>query len=118
MRGGTSKGVFLRPENLPSDAAARDRILLRIIGSPDPYGKQIDGMGAATSSTSKIVLIFEIAAAGLRRGLPLRPPVRHADRGRRGAQRERAMGGQEGADEPQRASAHGGLGEGAKCISV
>jgi probable AcnD-accessory protein PrpF len=57
MRGGTSKGVFLRPEDLPADPAARDRILLRIIGSPDPYGKQIDGMGAATSSTSKIVLI-------------------------------------------------------------
>jgi probable AcnD-accessory protein PrpF len=57
MRGGTSKGVFLRPENLPSDPAARDRVLLRIIGSPDPYGKQIDGMGAATSSTSKVVLV-------------------------------------------------------------
>jgi probable AcnD-accessory protein PrpF len=57
MRGGTSKGVFLRPEDLPADAAARDRILLRIIGSPDPYGKQIDGMGAATSSTSKVVLV-------------------------------------------------------------
>jgi probable AcnD-accessory protein PrpF len=57
MRGGTSKGVFLRPEHLPSDPAARDRMLLRIIGSPDPYGKQIDGMGAATSSTSKVVLI-------------------------------------------------------------
>jgi len=57
MRGGTSKGVFLRPEDLPSDASARDRILLRIIGSPDPYGKQIDGMGAATSSTSKVVLV-------------------------------------------------------------
>ena len=57
MRGGTSKGVFLRPENLPADAAARDRLLLRIVGSPDPYGKQIDGMGAATSSTSKVVLV-------------------------------------------------------------
>ena len=57
MRGGTSKGVFLRPEDLPADAAARDRVLLRIIGSPDPYGKQIDGMGAATSSTSKVVLV-------------------------------------------------------------
>jgi len=57
MRGGTSKGVFLRPEDLPADPAARDRVLLRIIGSPDPYGKQIDGMGAATSSTSKVVLI-------------------------------------------------------------
>jgi probable AcnD-accessory protein PrpF len=57
MRGGTSKGVFLRPEDLPAEPAARDRVLLRIIGSPDPYGKQIDGMGGATSSTSKVVLI-------------------------------------------------------------
>jgi 2-methylaconitate isomerase len=57
MRGGTSKGVFLRPEHLPADPAARDRILLRIIGSPDPYGKHIDGMGGATSSTSKVVLV-------------------------------------------------------------
>ena len=61
MRGGTSKGVFLRPEGLPADTAARDRLLLRIIGSPDPYGKQIDGMGAATSSTSKVVLISKSA---------------------------------------------------------
>ena len=57
MRGGTSKGVFFRREDLPADPAARDRLLLRVIGSPDPYGKQIDGMGAATSSTSKIVLL-------------------------------------------------------------
>jgi 2-methylaconitate cis-trans-isomerase PrpF len=57
MRGGTSKGVFFRREDLPSDPAARDRILLRVIGSPDPYGKQIDGMGGATSSTSKVVLL-------------------------------------------------------------
>jgi len=59
MRGGTSKGVFLRPEHLPADAAARDRLLLRILGSPDPYGKQIDGMGGATSSTSKVVLVSQ-----------------------------------------------------------
>jgi probable AcnD-accessory protein PrpF len=64
MRGGTSKGVFLRPENLPADPAARDRLLLRIIGSPDPYGKQIDGMGAATSSTSKVVLISKSRREG------------------------------------------------------
>jgi probable AcnD-accessory protein PrpF len=57
MRGGTSKGVFFRREDLPADPAARDRLLLRVIGSPDPYGKQIDGMGAATSSTSKVVLL-------------------------------------------------------------
>jgi probable AcnD-accessory protein PrpF len=57
MRGGTSKGVFFRAADLPADAAERDRILLRVIGSPDPYGKQIDGMGAATSSTSKVVIL-------------------------------------------------------------
>lgn len=61
MRGGTSKGVFFTPEDLPAtirnNAIARDQLMLRIIGSPDPYGKQIDGMGAATSSTSKVVLV-------------------------------------------------------------
>lgn len=57
MRGGTSKGVFFRADSLPTDPALRDRILLRVIGSPDPYGKQIDGMGGGTSSTSKLVLI-------------------------------------------------------------
>ncbi|SDW59554.1 2-methylaconitate cis-trans isomerase PrpF [Marinobacter mobilis] len=61
MRGGTSKGVFFRLQDLPEAAqvpgAARDAILLRVIGSPDPYGKQIDGMGNATSSTSKTVIL-------------------------------------------------------------
>ena len=61
MRGGTSKGVFFRLQDLPDAAqmpgAARDALLLRVIGSPDPYGKQIDGMGGATSSTSKAVII-------------------------------------------------------------
>ena len=61
MRGGTSKGVFFRLQDLPPAAqvpgAARDRLLLRVIGSPDPYGKQIDGMGGATSSTSKTVIL-------------------------------------------------------------
>ncbi|WP_092439999.1 2-methylaconitate cis-trans isomerase PrpF [Collimonas sp. OK607] len=61
MRGGTSKGVFFRLQDLPEAAqvpgAARDALLLRVIGSPDPYGKQIDGMGAATSSTSKTVIL-------------------------------------------------------------
>lgn len=60
MRGGTSKGVFFRLQDLPAAAQvpgeARDRFLLRVIGSPDPYGKQIDGMGGATSSTSKTVI--------------------------------------------------------------
>ena len=57
MRGGTSKGVFFIAADLPADKAARERILLRVIGSPDRYGKQTDGMGAATSSTSKIVIL-------------------------------------------------------------
>ncbi|ESQ87631.1 3-methylitaconate isomerase [Asticcacaulis sp. AC460] len=57
MRGGTSKGVFFRREDLPDDVEARDRLLLRVIGSPDPYGKQTDGMGGATSSTSKVVIL-------------------------------------------------------------
>jgi probable AcnD-accessory protein PrpF len=61
MRGGTSKGVFFRLQDLPQAAqvpgAARDALLMRVIGSPDPYGKQIDGMGGATSSTSKTVII-------------------------------------------------------------
>ena len=57
MRGGTSKGVFFLASDLPADPVLRDKILLRVIGSPDPYGKHIDGMGGATSSTSKVVLI-------------------------------------------------------------
>jgi 2-methylaconitate isomerase len=61
MRGGTSKGVFFKLSDLPASAhnsgAARDQLLLRVIGSPDPYGKQIDGMGGATSSTSKTVIL-------------------------------------------------------------
>ncbi|EOV9405677.1 2-methylaconitate cis-trans isomerase PrpF [Vibrio parahaemolyticus] len=61
MRGGTSKGVFFNLEDLPQEAqvagAERDKLLLRVIGSPDPYAKQIDGMGGATSSTSKTVIV-------------------------------------------------------------
>ncbi|WP_372832124.1 2-methylaconitate cis-trans isomerase PrpF [Pontibacterium sp.] len=61
IRGGTSKGVFFNLTDLPEVAqvpgAARDAILLRVIGSPDPYGKQTDGMGGATSSTSKTVIL-------------------------------------------------------------
>ncbi|MCF5224008.1 2-methylaconitate cis-trans isomerase PrpF [Pseudomonas syringae] len=61
MRGGTSKGVFFRLNDLPPAAQtpgpARDALLLRVIGSPDPYEKQIDGMGGATSSTSKAVIV-------------------------------------------------------------
>lgn len=68
MRGGTSKGVFFRLQDLPEAArrpgAARDRLLQRVIGSPDPYGKQIDGMGAATSSTSKTVIVSKSSRPG------------------------------------------------------
>ncbi|MBS0444700.1 MAG: 2-methylaconitate cis-trans isomerase PrpF [Proteobacteria bacterium] len=64
MRGGTSKGVFFRTDALPADPAERDRILLRVIGSPDRYGKHIDGLGGATSSTSKVVLIAPSSRPG------------------------------------------------------
>lgn len=61
MRGGTSKGVFFRLQDLPEPCRvpgeARDRLLLRVVGSPDPYAKHIDGMGGATSSTSKAVIV-------------------------------------------------------------
>jgi 2-methylaconitate isomerase len=67
MRGGTSKGVFFRLTDLPfacqSAGPQRDALLLRVIGSPDPYGKQIDGMGAATSSTSKTVILSKSTKA-------------------------------------------------------
>ena len=68
MRGGTSKGVFFSLQDLPVAAQvpgeARDRLLLRVIGSPDPYGKQIDGMGGATSSTSKTVILAKSTRPG------------------------------------------------------
>ena len=68
MRGGTSKGVFFRLEDLPESCRvpgrARDRLFQRVIGSPDPYAAQIDGMGGATSSTSKCVIISPSARAG------------------------------------------------------
>jgi len=61
LRGGTSKGVFFRLQDLPESCqvpgAARDRLFMRVIGSPDPYSAQIDGMGGATSSTSKCVIL-------------------------------------------------------------
>jgi probable AcnD-accessory protein PrpF len=67
MRGGTSKGVFFKLSDLPAAAqqpgVARDQLLLRVIGSPDPYEKQIDGMGAATSSTSKTVILSKSESA-------------------------------------------------------
>jgi probable AcnD-accessory protein PrpF len=68
MRGGTSKGVFFKVTDLPEEAQkpgdARDALLLRVIGSPDPYGKQTDGMGGATSSTSKVVLLSKSEQPG------------------------------------------------------
>ncbi|EHU9449219.1 2-methylaconitate cis-trans isomerase PrpF [Vibrio vulnificus] len=67
MRGGTSKGVFFNLADLPPEAQIagekRDQLLLRVIGSPDPYGKQIDGMGGATSSTSKTVIVSKSSRA-------------------------------------------------------
>ncbi|SEF63340.1 2-methylaconitate cis-trans isomerase [Alcanivorax sp. DSM 26293] len=67
MRGGTSKGVFFSLTDLPKVAQvpgeARDKLLLRVIGSPDPYGKHTDGMGGATSSTSKTVILAKSESA-------------------------------------------------------
>ena len=67
MRGGTSKGVFFSLTDLPEEAQvpgeARDKLLLRVIGSPDPYGKHTDGMGGATSSTSKTVILSKSDSA-------------------------------------------------------
>ncbi|WP_333607697.1 2-methylaconitate cis-trans isomerase PrpF [Arsukibacterium sp.] len=67
MRGGTSKGVFFKLDDLPKAAqepgTARDNLLLRVIGSPDPYGKHTDGMGGATSSTSKTVILSKSSQA-------------------------------------------------------
>jgi probable AcnD-accessory protein PrpF len=67
MRGGTSKGVFFNLTDLPAAAQvageARDKLLLRVIGSPDPYGKHTDGMGGATSSTSKTVILSKSTQA-------------------------------------------------------
>ncbi|UUD64437.1 2-methylaconitate cis-trans isomerase PrpF [Pseudomonas seleniipraecipitans] len=68
MRGGTSKGVFFRLEDLPErcqvPGEARDRLFMRVIGSPDPYSAHIDGMGGATSSTSKCVILSASSRAG------------------------------------------------------
>lgn len=68
MRGGTSKGVFFRLDDLPAPCQvpgpARDALVLRVMGSPDPYGQQIDGLGGATSSTSKVVILSPSARPG------------------------------------------------------
>jgi hypothetical protein len=68
MRGGTSKGVFFKLQDLPEAAQqpgpARDALLLRVLGSPDPYGKQIDGLGNASSSTSKAVILSKSTRSG------------------------------------------------------
>jgi 2-methylaconitate cis-trans-isomerase PrpF len=63
MRGGTSRAIFFRETDLPPEQAARDRIILAAMGSPDSYGRQLDGMGGGISSLSKVAVI----------GLPTRP---------------------------------------------
>lgn len=68
IRGGTSKGVFFRLQDLPErcqvPGAARDKLFMRVIGSPDPYSAHIDGMGGATSSTSKCVILSKSSQPG------------------------------------------------------
>ena len=65
MRGGTSKGVFVLRSDLPENITERDNLLLKLIGSPDAYGKQINGLGGATSSTSKVVIIDKSEQQGI-----------------------------------------------------
>lgn len=65
MRGGTSKGVFFHEADLPTDPLARDRFILAAYGSPDPYGRQVDGLGGATSTTSKVAVIGDGRAHGV-----------------------------------------------------
>ena len=64
MRGGSSKGLFVKAADLPADPTIRDAWLLRAMGSPDPYGTQMDGLGGGTSSTSKVVVVDESAPEG------------------------------------------------------
>ena len=63
IRGGTSKGVFFRAGDLPADPAERDAVLLSALGSPDPYGRQLDGLGGGISSVSKAVIVGRSARA-------------------------------------------------------
>ncbi len=65
MRGGTSKGLFFRAEDLPADRAARDRFFLAALGSPDPHGRQLDGMGGGVSSLSKAMAVWRSAREGV-----------------------------------------------------
>ena len=65
MRGGTSKGLFFRTEDLPSDPAGRERFLLRATGSPDPNGRQLDGMGGGISSLSKVMIVSRSGREGV-----------------------------------------------------
>ena len=65
MRGGTSKGLFFRAEDLPSDPAGRDRFILRATGSPDPNGRQLDGMGGGVSSLSKVMIVSRSGREGV-----------------------------------------------------
>ncbi len=64
MRGGTSKGVFFRHDALPDDPVARDRIFVEALGSPDPYGRQLNGMGGGVSSVSKAVIVGPASVPG------------------------------------------------------
>ena len=71
MRGGTSRGIFFRAEDLPKDPEARKWTILSAFGSPDSYGRQIDGLGGATSLTSKAASSAEAPNRALMSTLPL-----------------------------------------------
>src|ERR1700758_1921438 len=57
IRGGTSKALVFRSNDLPADRAAWDSIFLRAMGAPDPYGRQLNGMGGGVSSLSKVCVV-------------------------------------------------------------
>lgn len=65
MRGGTSRALFFRVEDLPTDPAARDRLFLAALGGPDPFGRQLDGLGGGSSSTSKVAIIGPSPGSGI-----------------------------------------------------
>ena len=79
MRGGTSKGAYFLQRDLPADEAERDRVLLAVMGSPDP--RQIDGIGGADPLTSKVAIVSKLGAARHRRRLPLLSGVRRSGAG-------------------------------------
>ncbi len=109
MRGGTSKGAYFLASDLPDDVAARDRILLAVMGSPDK--RQIDGIGGADPLTSKVAIVSRSDAAGHRRRLPVLPGVGRQGRSVHAAELRQHPGGGRRRLRSSAASSPGGDGE-------